>query len=138
MLMITTSLQLSTSICMPFNPYRPHRFPDPISRSRFPVNASIPNIRTMPASTLPPKAWRAPLARNDVYHPPHAPLASVFSDPDRHQRSVASSQAIQIPVAMDLEASYFQTCLTPEKQIMNDPWDQGTDDDTDKFLYGVR
>ena len=135
MLTIIISLQLSTSICMPFNPYRPHRFPDPVSRSRFPVNAPLSNMRMMPANTLPPKAWRAPVAQNATYQLPYKPVCNPQSGFAPKQYNAANTQSSNAPMPIGLEATYSQACLTPEKQILNDPWDEGEYNSVDILPY---
>ena len=119
---------------MPFNPYRPHRFPDPISRSRFPVNTPLPNTRMMPSSTMPPKAWGVPVNRNMAYQPQNTPVSTSRQGYIHHQQQEpyehqlyrdTTLKARALTRSTQIEAPYYQPCITPERQVTNDLWDEG-------------
>ena len=112
---------------MPFNPYRPHRFPDPINRSRFPVNNPLPNTRVMPPSTMPPKAWGAPVNHNIAYPQHNIPApTSQRAYVQQQQQCHDMSLKVRAPIRpTQRDTSYFQPCVTPEKQVVKDPWDEG-------------
>ena len=109
---------------MPFNPYRPHRFPDPFSRSRFPVTTPLSNTRVMPPGTMPPKAWGPSVSHSMAY--PQRDYTHKQQHQPQHQlhcNSTLKTRVLTTPAQID--ASYFQPCGNPERHIANDPWDEG-------------
>lgn len=140
------SLQLSTSIAMPFNPYRSNRVPDHLNRSRYPV--TMP--QQQPTRALPMRA-----ASFDGWHnqPPvrtsYQPNCSTAANPQMNsqlnsqmnpQMNPQMNQQMNPPVnynqfngqfsggilytprSADLGVSYFTPNQTPE---MQEPWDGG-------------
>ena len=111
------SLQLSTSINMPFNPYRPRRFPDPMNRSRFPVNPSSQYMPTMPVNAVPQRQY-TPVTRQTGYQLPFTQAPASRNTFVQKQQYRATSQQPEFK----LDTSYYQQCITPEEQSTN-PWE---------------
>ena len=116
------SLQLSTSIAMPFNPYRSYRVPDHLNRSRYPV--TMP--QQQPSRALPMRAasfdgWQS--------QPPiRTPYQLNYSNPVNSQvnfnqfNGQVPSSIMQTPKSTDVGMSYFMANQTSETQ---ESWDGG-------------
>lgn len=117
------SLQLSTSINMPFNPYRPHRYPDSVNRSRFPVNGPQPGMRTMSSTPLPSNTWATPIIQN-VYQNAFTPMPTPQSAFVQQKPRVPAIHTGKLANSVELEPSYFQPCFTPDESNQ-DQWSAG-------------
>ena len=132
LLTVAISLQLSTSINMPFNPYRPHRYPDSVNRSRFPVNAPQPGMRTMSSNPLPSNTWTTPIIQNVVYQNGYNPMPTPQSAFIPQKPRVPAIQTGKLARSVELESSYFQHCFTPDEN--HDQWSAGK---RPRYVVGV-
>ncbi|MCJ1478257.1 hypothetical protein MMC13_006934 [Lambiella insularis] len=115
-------LQLSTSINMPFNPYRPHRYSDSVNRSRFPVSAPDPQTRAISSSHIPSRTWSTPIIQNVVYQNTYTPSPQTPQSAFVHQKPhIASIQTVMPPTPMDLESPFSQACFTPYDRLTQTP-----------------
>lgn len=122
LMIVAPSLQLSTSINMPFNPYRPHRYPDSINRSRFPVSVPQPGMRTMSSNPLPSNPWTTPIIQNVVYQNGYTPTPqSTFIPQKPHVPAIHTGKLAR---SVELESSYFRPCFTPDESN-HDQWSAG-------------
>ena len=119
-----TSLQVSSNISTPFNPYRHFRIPDHLNRSRFPINISGAKCRTMPGKPPGPELWNPPASTSTNYRPSNPTVVVKQAIPvhqQYHAQCIGPSHIVAHPA--DIEASYFQSCLTPDHSSMNEEWD---------------
>lgn len=116
------SLQLSTSLAMPFNPYRQNRVPDHLNRSRYPVTMpqQHPN-RAGPMRATSFDGWHNQHPIRTPYQPNYP--APMYSQVNFNQyNSQVSSSIMQTPKSTDPGMSYFVASQTPEPQ---ESWDDG-------------
>jgi len=109
---------------MTFNPYRPHRYPDSVNRSRFPVNAPQPGMRTMSSNPLPSNTWTTPIIQNVVYQNGYNPMPTPQSAFIPQKPRVPAIQTGKLARSVELESSYFQPCFTPDESN-HDQWSAG-------------
>ena len=117
------SLQLSTSINMPFSPYKPNRFPDSVNRSRFPVNAPVPQ-RHLSNKSMSNNGWNTQIGHNN-YQPSYAPMATTRTGLVQSRRNVPALQAALPANTMSMNAAYFSNCNTPDDQSLHTSWSTG-------------
>ena len=122
--MCAISLQLSTSISMPFNPYRQYRVPDHLNRSRFPVNMPQQQHRMMPARAVSYDGWST---RAPARVPPQPSYVTTVNShtvyPQSHGTPISSSPFT--PQSTEIGGSYFSAVQTPNIQESSDLWDEG-------------
>ena len=123
-LMDVISLQLSTSISMPFHPHRPYRMMDHFHQSRFPVAMQHPPSRAPPVRAMSYDGWKAPAAIRPPYPPTysHPPGSHVLYG---QYRGTPASNPAYTPHSTDLGGSYLSAAPTPDIQEANDYWDGG-------------
>lgn len=116
------SLQLSTSMAMPFNPYRPYRVPNHLNRSRYPV--TIPQQqpdRAVPMRAASFDGWQNQPPIRTPYQPNYSTPVNSQVNFNQYNSQVPSS-LMPTPKSADLGMSYFVASQTPETQ---DCWDGG-------------
>ena len=118
------SLQVSSSSSTPFNTYRQYRIPNHLNRSRFPIHTPGVKGRTMPAMPPDPELWNPPASIYTGYRPSkplHAVEQAMPVHPQRHVQSMDTCHAATR--SADIEASYFQPCLTSDHTFVSEKWD---------------
>lgn len=116
----SASLQLSTSICMPFNPYRQSRIPDHMSRSRLPTQMPPNQARVQPARAISYDTMASSTTYKPVYHPTRASMAAST------ENVYASSPFVTTctPITFDMESTYLGSCQSPETADPANMWGQ--------------
>ena len=117
------SLQLSTSINMPFSPYKPNRFPDSVNRSRFPVNAPVPQ-RHLSSKSISNNGWNTQIGHNS-YQPSYASMATPQTGLVQSRRNVPALQATLPNNTLSMDAAYFSNAATPDDQSLHSSWSTG-------------
>jgi hypothetical protein len=120
----SVSLQLSTSIAMPFNPYRSYRVPDHLNRSRYPVIMPHQQNRAPPARAASFDGWPNQPPGRTPYQPNYATTVNSQVTYNQFNGHVASS-SIYTPKSTDLSGSYFAANQTADVQDPNGFWDGG-------------
>lgn len=118
------SLQLSTSIAMPFNPYRSYRVPDHLNRSRYPVTMPHQQNRGLPVRAASFDGWQNQPPNRTPYQPSYATTVNSQVTYNQFNGHVASS-SIYAPKSTDLSGSYFAANQTPDMQEPSGFWDGG-------------
>ncbi|KAL8680803.1 MAG: hypothetical protein Q9186_003033 [Xanthomendoza sp. 1 TL-2023] len=103
-------LQLSTSICMPFNPYRPHRLPDHFNRPRGPPQMPQQQARVQPARLFPYNVSTPAMSYKPVYPPSHpsmaTPIENIYATPPLITTCT--------PDSFNMGSTYIQSSISPE------------------------
>lgn len=119
------SLQLSTSIAMPFNPYRSYRVPDHLNRSRYPVTMpQPPPNRAIPMRAASFNGWQNQSSGKAPYQPNYSIPVNLQVNFNRSQNGEGPSNMMPTPKSADLGMTYLMANQTPETQ---EPWDGGKD-----------
>ncbi|KAL8639464.1 MAG: hypothetical protein Q9228_003506 [Teloschistes exilis] len=116
----SASLQLSTSICMPFNPYRQYRIPDHLSRPRIPAQIPRKQARAQPVRATSYDAVNSPMAYKPAYYPTRAAMGSKMENVYATSPLVTTST----PDSFNMGSAYLASCQTPETAGSFDMWGQ--------------
>ncbi|KAL9600548.1 MAG: hypothetical protein Q9219_003094 [cf. Caloplaca sp. 3 TL-2023] len=112
------SLQLSTSICMPFNPYRQFRHPDHLNRPRAPMQMPLKQARPQPARAISYDASFANVTYKPFFNSTRAPVSATTED-------VYISSPLTTtctPDSFNVGTSYFRSSQSPETADSADMW----------------
>ena len=116
------SLQLSTSISMPFSPYRQYRMSDHLNRARVPVQVPAKQSRMQPVRAHSYDAVASSTTYRPVYHPTHASMAA-----SRENVYTSSPLATTYtPDSFNLDPTYLGSCQTPHTADSANMWGQST------------
>ena len=115
----STSLQLSTSISMPFHPYRPHRLPDShFNRPRGPVQMPPKPARPQPGRAFSYDASVSGMPYKPIYHTSHQSTAS----PVENVNATPPLTTMCTPDSFSMGSTYLQPCVSPETANPSDMW----------------
>ncbi|KAL8820540.1 MAG: hypothetical protein Q9223_001251 [Gallowayella weberi] len=103
-------LQLSTSISMPFNPYRQNRYPDHFNRPRGPTQMPQKQARVQPARDFPGNASTPGMTYKPVYHASHPAMAT----PVENIYATPPLTSMCTPDSFNMGSTYIQSGLLPE------------------------
>jgi hypothetical protein len=124
-LMTSASLQLSTSINMPFSPFRPQRFPDSMNRSRYQVTNPVPRVRQGRSNTMPTNVWHPPYPQQTRFQPVSAQAAM----PMTQTRQGVSHRKVHSTVLQrttpSLDTSCHPSSIDLNNSIIADSWMPG-------------
>ena len=121
-LTLDISLQLSTSICPPFNPYQPFRRPDHFSRPRYPVILPQHPKRPTPPRATSYDEWQTQ-RRPEPSYPANQQVSNSHATCFQHC-GTPSGAAGYTPASTDLDSAFLSYCSTPIDADVNNLWDE--------------
>ncbi|KAL8729730.1 MAG: hypothetical protein Q9166_004558 [cf. Caloplaca sp. 2 TL-2023] len=120
----STSLQLSTSICIPpFNPYRQYRIPDHLNRPRGPTQMAQKQARMQPTRAYSYDTSASAMTYKPVYHPSHPSMTS----PAENVYTTPPLTTVCTPDSFNMGSNYLQSCVSPEAAGPADMWGSSFD-----------